>query len=446
MTHGEDGAGAGLAVDATVRRGGFALTVALAVPPGQVLGMLGPNGAGKTTLLRALAGLTPVAQGRITLGGQVLDDAETGMFVEATRRPTGYVFQDYRLFPHLSVAENVAFSPRARGLGKAAARSAARHWLDRLGLASLEGRKPAELSGGQAQRVALARALAGEPRLLLLDEPLAALDAQTRLDVQAELRQHLADFPGPCVLVTHDPLEALVLADRLAVLEDGRIVQDGTPAQVARQPATEYVAKLVGLNLYAGQADGPEVKLGAGGCFVVPGPGRHGDVLVAVRPSAIVVSSDAPHATSARNVWPAVVTGLTMLADRVRLDLDGQPSALADVTAAAVSELALAPGSQVWLSVKATDLEVYAREGKAALAGRGGGAAGQFGLAGGAHLLQRGRLDAGHQLHLADGLVQEQVEAADDDGSRPGGGLRERGGPGVVHHVEHAGDTEGGGS
>jgi molybdate transport system ATP-binding protein len=260
------------------------------------------------------------------------------------------------------VADNVAFSPRARGLGRAAARSAARGWLDRLDLTDLADRKPAELSGGQAQRVALARALAGEPALLLLDEPLAALDARTRLDVQSELRQHLADFSGPCLLVTHDPLEALVLAERLVVLEDGRVVQDGTPAQVARQPATEYVAKLVGLNLYAGRADGAAVALDAGGSFVVPGHDQQGDVLVAVRPSAIVVSSELPRATSARNVWPAVVTGLTMLADRVRLDLDGQPSALADVTAAAVTELSLTPGSRVWLSVKATDLEVYTRD------------------------------------------------------------------------------------
>jgi molybdate transport system ATP-binding protein len=354
--------GGGLAVDATVRRGGFTLAVAFTVPPGQVLGVLGPNGAGKTTLLRALAGLTPVADGRVSLGGQVVDDAAAGTFIDAARRPAGYVFQDYRLFPHLTVAENVAFSPRARGLGRAEAAAATRHWLDRLALTGLAGRKPAELSGGQAQRVALARALAGDPALLLLDEPLAALDARTRLDVQSELRRHLADFPGPCLLVTHDPLEALVLADRLLVLEDGQIVQDGTPAHVARKPATEYVAKLVGLNLYAGRADGPAVALSAGGSFVVPDHGQHGDVLVAVRPSAIVVSGEPPRATSARNNWPAEVTGLTMLTDRVRLDLRGEPPALADVTPAAVAELSLAPRSKVWLSVKATDLEVYTRD------------------------------------------------------------------------------------
>jgi molybdate transport system ATP-binding protein len=356
MTHeGSDG----LAFDAEVRRGSFTLAVSTVAAPGEVLGVLGPNGAGKSTLLSAIAGLTPVSAGRITLAGRVMDDADTGTFVEASGRPVGFVFQNYRLFPHLSVAENVAFSPRARGLGRRAARSAATHWIDRLGLADLADRKPSQLSGGQAQRVALARALAGQPALLLLDEPLSALDAGTRLDVQAEIKRHLADFSGPCLLVTHDPLEALVLADRLIVLEGGRIVQEGAPAQVARQPATSYVAKLVGLNLYTGRADGSRVALTGGGAFVVADQDQHGDVLVAVRPSAMVVSTQRPQPSSARNTWRAKITGLTLLADRVRLDLEGAPSALADVTPAAVAELSLSPGSQVWLTVKATDLEVY---------------------------------------------------------------------------------------
>src|SRR6516225_10346000 len=161
-----DAGSGGLVVDIEVKRGCFTLAVSLTAAPGQVLGLLGPNGAGKSTLLSAAAGLTPVSSGRITLDGQVMDDADQGTFVEASGRPIGFVFQNYRLFPHMSVADNVAFSPRARGQGKQAARSAAGYWLDRLGLAGLADRKPSQLSGGQAQRVALARALAGQPSLL----------------------------------------------------------------------------------------------------------------------------------------------------------------------------------------------------------------------------------------------------------------------------------------
>jgi len=352
---------AGLTVDAEVVRGGFRLRVAFAVAPGEVLGVLGPNGAGKSTLLSALAGLTPLSVGRVTLAGHVVDDAGTGAFLEPAARPVGFVFQDYRLFPHLSVLDNVAFSPRVRGLGRQPAREMAHVWLQRLGLAALADRRPRELSGGQAQRVALARALAGHPALLLLDEPLSALDAQTRLDVQGELRTHLSDFAGPCLLVTHDPLDALVLADRLLVLESGRVVQQGSPAEVARRPATEYVARLVGLNLYAGVAEGSQVTVAGGGTFVVPDHHQHGDVLVAVRPSSVVVSTQPLDTSSVRNVWPATVTGLTLLTDRVRLDLAGRPPTVVDVTPAAVADLGLAPGSEVWLAVKATDVEVYGR-------------------------------------------------------------------------------------
>jgi molybdate transport system ATP-binding protein len=357
--------------DVSVKMGGVTILegVSASIPHGSAAAIIGPNGAGKTTLLRALAGLMPVSSGRLTLDGRVLDDAATGEFVEPADRPVGLVFQNYRLFPHLSVLDNVAFYARSRGLGRARSREQAGRWIDAFSLGPLSARPPAELSGGQAQRVALARALAAEPALLLLDEPLAALDAGTRLDVQAELRRHLAEFAGPALLVTHDPLEALVLADRLLVVEGGRMVQHGTPAEVARRPATDYVARLVGLNLYAGRVDGDRVSLPGGGGFVIPDHGQHGDVLVSVRPSSVLVSarppgsSGAPTGLSARNTWSGTVAGLSMLTDRVRIDVDAAPPVLADVTPASVAELSLAPGTAVWVSVKATDLDVYGSPG-----------------------------------------------------------------------------------
>jgi molybdate transport system ATP-binding protein len=340
------------------RRGAFDLAVDVAVQPGEVLAVLGPNGAGKSTLLRVVAGLLALDTGQVRLGDTVLDDPAAGIFLPPQQRRVGVVFQDGRLFAHLRVLDNVAFGPRSRGVRTAPARAAARDWLARLGLAELARRHPRELSGGQAQRVALARALACAPHALLLDEPLAALDVQTRAEVQGELREHLAGFAGPTVLVTHDPIEALLLAHRIVVLERGSVVQAGTPAEITSRPLTPYVARLVGMNLYAGTAAGGLVRLDTGGALVAAQPPT-GPVLAAVRPSAITVHTGEPHGSSARNVWPATVTALAPLGDRVRVTVAGTPDATVDVTAAAVAELALAPGRPVWLSAKATDVTVY---------------------------------------------------------------------------------------
>ena len=357
----------GLQARLHVQRAAFTLQVELAVGPGEVVALVGPNGAGKSTLLRALAGLLPVVAGQVDLDGVRLVDAAAGLARPPYQRPVGVVFQDYLLFPHLNVLDNVAFGPRARGASRAEARARARDWLRRLDLAELADVRPRQVSGGQAQRVALARALATEPGLLLLDEPLAALDARTRLLVRGELRRHLAEFGGATVVVTHDPVDAAVLGDRLVVLEAGRVVQTGTPLEVAARPRTDYVARLVGLNLLAGTGSGRELRLPGGVVLQLPTTAT-GPAYAAFRPAAVSLYPARP-AGSPRNVWAGTVTGLEPHGEGVRVQVDTgasgegerQPgtSVLAEVTAAAVAELDLRAGAEVWVSVKASDIAVY---------------------------------------------------------------------------------------
>lgn len=349
-----------LHLDVEANRGDFSLQLRLDVAPGQVFAVVGPNGSGKTTLLRVIAGLTPVTSGTLRLGELMLDDSSSDTFLPVRDRPVSVVFQDYRLFPHLSVLDNVAFGPRSTGASRGEARDAASHWLAKFDLTEFSGRRPRQLSGGQAQRVAVARALAATPQVLLLDEPLAALDAQTRLDVRGELRSHLAEFPGVCLLVTHDPLEALILADQLLVLEAGLVTQLGAPAEVARRPATPYVASLVGLNLYRGTVTGPDtVTLESAATLTASCQQVSGAVLVTFRPSAVAVYLEQPQHGSPRNGWPAVVRNIELLSDRVRLQVDGLINALVDVTPAAVADLRLTRGDEVWVTVKSTEIDVY---------------------------------------------------------------------------------------
>ncbi|MFE7893530.1 ABC transporter ATP-binding protein [Streptomyces sp. NPDC057412] len=344
--------GEGLDARLVVERDAFRLDVALRAAPGDVVALLGPNGAGKTTALRALAGLVPLSAGHL-----LLDGADLSRTPPETR-PVGVVFQDYLLFPHLSALDNVAFGPRCRKVPKAAARAQAAAWLERLGLAEHAASRPRRLSGGQAQRVALARALATRPRLLLLDEPLAALDARTRLDVRARLRHHLADFEAVAVLVTHDPLDAMVLADHLVVIEDGRVVQEGGPADIARHPRSDYIARLVGLNLYRGEADGHAVRVD-GGPVVTTTEELTGPVFVAFPPGAVTLHRERPTGSSARNLWRCEVDGLETHGDQIRAALSGELPLAADLTTLAAAELDLRPGATVWATVKAAQTHAY---------------------------------------------------------------------------------------
>ncbi|MCP2317784.1 molybdate transport system ATP-binding protein [Nocardia amikacinitolerans] len=337
-------------------RGSFDLELPLRVEPGEVVALLGPNGAGKTTALRALAGLIALTGGHIRLDDHTWD-APPSVFVPAERREVGVVFQDYLLFAHLSALDNIAFGLRARGMRRTPARERAEKWLARVGLTDIGQRRPRALSGGQAQRVALARALVTEPQLLLLDEPLAALDASTRLHVRSDLAHHLRDYPGHTVLVTHDPLDAMVLADRLVILEDGAIVQQGAPAEVAARPRSDYVAHLMGLNLYRGTARGTRVELDGGGTLTIVEP-TDGPVYVAFAPHAVGLHPDQP-VGSPRNSWPVTITGIEQHAHTTRVRLDGTPPVLADITPATVAQLRLHPGQRLWAAVKATETRSY---------------------------------------------------------------------------------------
>jgi molybdate transport system ATP-binding protein len=345
-----------LVADVATRVGALDLRMRLEIHDGEVVALLGPNGAGKTTLLRAIAGLVAASSCRVELDGEVLEDTSTGIYVPTEQRSIGFVFQDYLLFPHLSVVDNVAFGLRARGKGDAKQR--AMEWVDRVGLGSRAASKPSELSGGERQRVALARALAPGPRLLLLDEPLAALDATTRVAVRRDLKAHLSSFRGVRLLVTHDPLEAATLADRLVVMENGTHVQTGTPAEVTEHPRSSYVADLVGVNLMRGQADRGVVRLQGGAVVVAAAGAQGGEVFAVVHPRAVSLHRSKPEG-SPRNVWRGTVHGVELYGDRARVRVEAQVPVVAEVTPAALADLKLAEGGEVWASFKATDVAVY---------------------------------------------------------------------------------------
>ena len=333
----------------SVSRGEFQLELDIRADERDVIAVVGPNGAGKSTMLRALAGLDR-CPGRVVIDGTDVSGRS------AEDRPVAWVPQRGALFPHLSVLDNVAF-----GIGRRRGRPLAQDWLERLGVGELAARRPSQLSGGQAQKVALARALARRPRLLLLDEPLSALDSTARADVRRTLRSHLADYDGVTVLVTHDAVDAASLAGRMVALADGRVVQEGAVGDVMRAPRSPWLAALVGANACRGRMSAGAIALPDGGRLVAADALADDDVevMAVFAPHAVAVHRERPRG-SARNAWPVTVRALTQVGGRVRVDTEGSPSVVAEVTPGAVADLGLREGEQVWVSVKATEVTVVA--------------------------------------------------------------------------------------
>jgi len=336
------------------------IDIAFEVASGETLALLGPNGSGKSTVLSVMAGLLTPDAGRVVLDGRVLTDVSartSRVTVRPHARRIALLGQEPLLFPHLNALDNVAFGPRSRGVRRTPARRTARDWLDEAGVGDLADRRPAQLSGGQAQRVAVARALAADPGLLLLDEPMAALDVAVLPALRQSLRRVLAD--RTVVIVTHDPLDALLLADRVVVLDGGRVIETGTSSQVLTRPRSSFAARLAGLNVLAGtwRDDHLETDTGVRVTGVVQGgPIASGTRAVAAfRPHSVSVFREPVHG-SPRNAFHGPISDLEPHAELLRVRVD---ALAADVTLPSAAELGLEVGQLVTLTVKATEVQIY---------------------------------------------------------------------------------------
>ncbi|MGY4709320.1 sulfate/molybdate ABC transporter ATP-binding protein [Mycolicibacterium sp. CBM1] len=351
---------------ATVADRGF--DVAFDVEAGEVLAVLGPNGAGKSTTLHAIAGLLRPDTGVVRVGGRPLTDVAGGVHVPTYDRRVGLLLQDPLLFPHLSVQGNVEFAARTRGAGRRAARRDAEVRLAEVGLAEFAGRRPAQLSGGQAQRVAIARALAAEPEVLLLDEPLAGLDVAVAASVRALLRGAATTGGRATVLVTHDLLDVLTLADRVMVLDGGAVAEIGPVREILAAPRSLFGARIAGVNVVRGRRAGDDAVRAADGMVWhgIRAQELAGDAALAVfTPAAVAVYRDLPHG-SPRNSVPVVVAELDADGARVRVraeeQSDGAPGLAADITAESAAALRLGVGERVWFTVKAQEVAVHPAE------------------------------------------------------------------------------------
>ena len=345
-----------LSVQARTRRGDLELDVQLAVERGECLALAGPSGAGKTSILRIAAGLLRPAHGRVEANGATWLSTDREIDVPAERRRCGYVFQDYALFPHLNAWQNVAYP--LRGISRADRRERALGLLERFGLGNRADARPRTLSGGERQRVAVARALARRPEVLLLDEPLSALDARTRADAARQLGELLRESEAPALLVTHDFAEAAQLGDRVGVIDRGRVVQQGTASQLAASPRSAFVADFTGAVVLTGTARRrpgglTEVELDGGGTVTSSDAGD-GRVAVSIYPweIAIEAQSDRPHG-STQNRLDVDVVSITTVGNRVRLGLVGPQPLVAEITRDSAERLGLKPGARMAATWKA---------------------------------------------------------------------------------------------
>jgi molybdate transport system ATP-binding protein len=348
----------GLKASFTARRGTFEVAIDLEVADGETHGLLGPNGAGKSTVVDALIGTLELADGSIEIDGERVDRSPP------EERPIGVCFQDDLLFPRLSAIENVAFPLRARRVAKPDARERAAGILERLAPSVDPEARPRSLSGGEAQRVALARALAPEPRLLLLDEPFANVDVSARPGLRALVREVARTFGGATVLIAHEPLDALTLADRVTLLESGRVTQTGTPDEIRTSPRSAYAADLVGVNLFVGelepQDDGTAILRTASGVIAVA-PERRVDAgtraIASVRPIDVSIHTREPEG-SARNVMDGAIEEIAIDGDRARVRIGTHPPITAELTTGSIGRLELRRGAHVWASFKAVEVSL----------------------------------------------------------------------------------------
>jgi molybdate transport system ATP-binding protein len=346
-----------LRVEARTRLGELELDVALEVRAGECLALAGPSGAGKTSVLRVASGLLRPESGRVECGGEVWLDTERGVDVPPEDRRCGYVFQEYALFPHLTAWQNVAYP--LRGMSRSERRRRAQELLDRFGVGGLAESRPRTLSGGERQRVAVARVLARRPGVLLLDEPLSALDTRTRAGAARELEAVLREVEVPALLVTHDFAEAARLGDRVGVIDAGHVVQEGTATELAAAPGSAFVADFAGAVVLTGTARGgpnglTHVELDGGGAVASTDRGE-GPVAVSVYPWEIAIEPEGePAHGSAQNRLDAEVLSVTTVGNRVRLGLAAPQPLAAEITQASAGTLDLRTGMRVTATWKAS--------------------------------------------------------------------------------------------